>query len=266
MLFWYSFFSQQNNLYIILEKDTTRETAIYRAINIYYIMIFNNYTVDYATKILYPDIYHKSEKLTMFKYIYSSMKLGFNNKIEIESLGDLYKNFDNVKRYSCEHLYKENAEEFLSLYTNEVSSSIDIQEKLTNMCVNILGLDSDKSLYLIENHFQYIKNGIIILDNFTYQGIITHLKLGYLGRVSLFFNGMMTFLINIIYSKRHQIAINRLLNILRSHIQITSILSIIYDIILTVVIIFLFIRRVNNYCNQITLLKNTFQISKVELI
>ena len=265
MLFWYSFFSKEKNLYIILEKDTTLETAMYRAINVYYMMLFNNFTVDYATELLYPEIYNKGEPLTIFKYIYSSMKLGFNNKIEIESLGDLYKNFDNVKRYSCVNLYKENAEEFLEFYTNEVSSSIDIQEKLTNMCVNIIGLDSDKSLYLIENHFQYIKNGIIILDDFTYPGIITHLKLGYLGRVSLFFNGMMTFLINIIYSKRHLIAINRLLNILRSNIQITSILFILYDIILTDVIIFLFIRKVKNYCNQITLLRNTFQISKVEL-
>ena len=111
----------------------------------------------------------------------------------------------------------------------------------------------------------HIKNGILILDDFTYPGIITHLKLGYLGRVSLFFNGMMTFLINIIYSKRHLIAINRLLNLLRSNIQITSILFILYDIILTEVIIFLFIRKVKNYCNQITLLRNTFQISKVEL-
>ena len=264
MFIWFSFFTTQKNLYIILEKDAFLETAIYRAINIYYMMIFNNYTVDYATEILYPEIYSKSEQLSIFKYIYSSIKLGFNSKIEIENLGDLYKNFDKVKKYSCMYLYKENAEDFLNLYTNEVSS-IDIQEKLTNMCINILGLDSDKPLYFIENHFQYIKNGIIILDDFSYQGIISHLKLGYLGRVSLFFNAMITFLINNIYTKRHKIAIERILNILRRNIELTGILFILFDFILTVIIIFLFIRKVKNYCNQITLLKNTFQITKVEI-
>ena len=265
MIFWYSYFSQQKNLYIILEKDTTLETAIYRAINVYYMMIFNNFTVDYATEVLYPQVYQKSEPLDLFKYIYSSLKLGFNNKIEIENLGNLYKNFDNIAQYSCVYLYKENAEELLELYTNEISSAVNIQDKLTNMCMNIIGLDCDKSLYFIENHFQYIKNGIIILDDFTYPGIIAHLKLGYLGRVSLFFNGMMTFLINIIYSKRRSIAIERILNMLRNDIQLTGILFVLYDVILTFVIIFLFIRKIKNYCNQIALLKNAFQITKVEL-
>ena len=89
--------------------------------------------------------------------------------------------------------------------------------------------------------------------------------MGYLGRVSLFFNGMMTFLINIIYSKRRLIAIERILNMLRNDIQLTVILFVLYDVILTFVIIFLFIRKIKNYCNQIALLKNAFQITKVEL-
>ena len=126
-------------------------------------------------------------------------------------------------------------------------------------------MDSDKSLYLIENHFQYIKNGIINLNDFSYEGIISHLKEGYLGRISLFFNTIMTFLINIIYYKRHKIAVKRIIKILENHIRITGTVFILYDFVLTIIIIFFFIRKIKKYCNQIMLLKNTFQITKIEL-
>ena len=133
------------------------------------------------------------------------------------------------------------------------------------MCVNIIGLDSDKSLYLIENHFQYIKNGIINLDDNSYEGIISHLKDGYLGRISLFFNIIMTLLIEIIYYKRHRRAVQVMMKILKNSIQVCGFAFVLYDLVLTVIIIFFFIRRIKKYCNQILLLKNTFQITKVDL-
>ena len=265
MLFWDDYFKKQQNLYILLFKNINLETSIYRAINLYYMMVFNNFTANRATKILYPSIYNESESLSIFKYFYSTLKYGFNNKIEIEMVGSLYKNFEKVQKFSCGYLYQEEAKKVVDLYINEISSNDDIQNKLTNICINLIGLDSEKSLYLIENHFQYIKNGIINLDDFSYDGIILHLKKGYLGRISLFFNNIMTFLINIIYHQRHSIAIQRMLNILENHIQITGMVYILYDIVLTVIIIFFFISKIKKYCNQIMLLKNTFQITKMEL-
>ena len=94
-----------------------------------------------------------------------------------------------------------------------------------------------------------------------YKGI----RDGALGRISLFFNIIMTFLIDIVYYKRHRIAIKRIIKILESYIQITGFIFIFYDIVLTVIIIFFFIRRIKKYCNQILLLKNIFQITKMEL-
>jgi hypothetical protein len=265
MLFWDGYFTKQKYLNNLLLKNNNLETAIYRAINLYYMMVFNNLTSNFATEILYPSIYNESESLTIFKYFYSTLKYGFNNKIEIDNLGNLYKNFSNLESFTCGALYQDEAKDLINLYNSDINPNDDVQKKLTNMCIYFVGMDSDKSLYLIENHFQYIKNGIINLDDFSYEGIISHLREGALGRISLFFNIIMTFLINIVYYKRHKIAIQRIIKILESYIQITGFVFILYDLVLTIIIIFFFIRRIKKYCNQILLLKNTFQITKVEL-
>ena len=172
MLFWDSYFKKQKNLNNLLLKDNALETAIYRAINLYYMMVFNNLTSNFATEILYPSIYNESETLTIFKYFYSTLKYGFNKKIEIELLGNLYKNFSNLEKFTCGALYQEEAKDLVNIYIKDVNPNDDIQKKLTSMCIHFVGLDSDKTLYLIENHFQYIKNGIINLDDFSYEGII----------------------------------------------------------------------------------------------
>ena len=265
IFFWNDYFDTEVNLYQLISKNTNLETAIYRAINLYYMIIFNNFTIYDATKILYPQIYDPVESPTIFNYIYSAMKLGFNSKIEINSLGKLYQDFGNSKNFTCAGLFQVEAKDLMDLYIREISSKDDIQKKLTNMCINFIGMDSDKALYIIQNHFQYIKNGIITIDNFSYDGLISHLKAGYIGRSSLFFNTIVTNLINIIYSKRHRIAIERLLKLLKNNIQLTGILFIVYDVVLTIVIIFFFIRKIKNYCNQIILLKKTFQITKFEI-
>ena len=265
MLFWDGYFTKQKYLNNLLLKNNNLETAIYRAINLYYMMVFNNLTSNFATEILYPSIYNESESLTIFKYFYSTLKYGFNNKIEIDNLGNLYKNFSNLESFTCGALYQDEAKDLINLYNSDINPNDDVQKKLTNMCIYFVGMDSDKSLYLIENHFQYIKNGIINLDDFSYEGIISHLRDGALGRISLFFNIIMTFLINIVYYKRHTIAIQRIIKMLESYIQITGFVFVLYDIVLTVIIIFFFIRRIKKYCNQILLLKNTFQITKVDL-
>ena len=265
LLYWQNFFEKEKNLYILLNKDTDVETAIYRAINLYYMMVFNNLTIDNATSMLYPHIYNSSESLSFFKYIYSSLKLELNSKIEVESLGNLFKNFEGAKLFSCSNIYEDDAKEVINLYNSEISPDENIKEKLANMCLNFLGIDSETIIYIIENHFQYIKNGIINLNDFSYKGIIEHLKDGYLGRISLFFNSIMTFVINVFYLKRHQIAIGRLIKLLDKSLQISRLVFIFYDVVLTVIILFFFIRKIKNYCNQMILLKKVFQISKVEL-
>ena len=80
MLYWNNYFKKQNNLTKLLDKNIRLETSIYRAINIYYMMVFNNMTLKFATSIFYPDVYDEFESLSIFKYFYSALKLGFNIK------------------------------------------------------------------------------------------------------------------------------------------------------------------------------------------
>ena len=147
MLYWDNYFNKQNNLTKLLAKNINLETSIYRAINLYYMMVFNNMTLKFSTYVFYPDIYNELEYLSIFKYFYSSLKLGFNNKIEIEELGNIYKNFGNVEKFTCRDLYEEEGKRMINLYINQINSNDDIQRKLTSMCINFVGMDSDKYLY-----------------------------------------------------------------------------------------------------------------------
>ena len=44
------------------------------------------------------------------------MKYGFNNKIEIDNLGNLYKNFSNLESFTCGALYQDEAKDLINLY------------------------------------------------------------------------------------------------------------------------------------------------------
>lgn len=50
IFFWDDYFDTEVNLYQLITKNTNLETAIYRAINLYYMIIFNNFTIYDATK------------------------------------------------------------------------------------------------------------------------------------------------------------------------------------------------------------------------
>jgi hypothetical protein len=43
---WMNYFSQKSNLYTLIQKNISLEMSIYRAINVYDLMIFHNYTID----------------------------------------------------------------------------------------------------------------------------------------------------------------------------------------------------------------------------
>lgn len=56
------------------------------------------------------------------------MKLGFNSKIEINSLGKLYQDFENSKNFTCAGLFQVEAKDLMDLYIREISSKDDIQK------------------------------------------------------------------------------------------------------------------------------------------
>ena len=63
-----------------------------------------------------------------------------------------------------------------------------------------------------EIYFQYTKNGMLLFNNLSYEGIIYYIKHNpYISTVSLYFNIFMIFMISIINTKPHTEVINKLI-------------------------------------------------------
>ena len=260
-IIWYNYFKTKNDLYTLINKNCNLESSLYRAINIYILMIFNNSTISEVTQKIYPSLYDPKESISIIKSFYQDLKLAFNSKKEKDALGKLYEDVEDISNFTCQDIYELNSDIFEELEGSSVSQKPNnITGKLISMCENTKITESNDPRTLFERHFQRIKNGIITIDDYSYEGLINHLKEGNLGRVSLFFNNVLIYLLEIIFSKPHKTAVTKLLSILKKSILITELSFIIIDIIFILIILFFFISRIKKYCNQILLLKKTFKI------
>ena len=245
-----------------MKKNNNLETATYRAINIYNLIIFNNFTLREVTEYIYPEIYNPEEPISIIKTFYENLKYAFNNKKEKDILGkNLYQDLEDLYDFNCENLYELNNDFLEELYTSKVSNKPpNIKEKLIKICNNSKITESNDSRAVFERHIQYIKNGILSIDDYSYAGLIEHLKKEYLGGIANFFNVVIIYLLEVLFSKPHINATSKVLELLKRNILITEITFILIDIIFVVIIIFFFITKIKKYCNQILLLKNTFKI------
>jgi hypothetical protein len=224
-------------------------------------MIFDNFTINEVTKNIYPSLYNPNESISILKTFYEDLKLAFNSKKEKDSLGNLYEDIEDTSNFTCQQIYELNNDIFDELMESSVlEKPVDLKEKLISMCENTKLTESNDPRTLFERHFQRIKNGIVTINDFSYEGLIAHIKEGNLGRVALFYNNVIIYMLEIIYTKPHKLSVAKLLTLLKRYILLTELTFIVVDIIYIIIIIFFFISKIKKYCNQILLLKKTFKI------
>ena len=77
-----------------------------------------------------------------------------------------------------------------------------------------------------ERHFQYLKNEIISYGDYSYDSIINKLKTGNLGKITLIFNNIMIYLLEI-YSNIDKETINGFYEVMKKYILIIHVFRII---------------------------------------
>ena len=266
LIIWIKYFNIKNNLFTLIEKNNNVETTVYRAIDIYNLMIFHNFTLQEVSQNIYPQLYDPEEPISIIKTFYENLKYSFNSKKEKDSLTTkIYQDFEDTSNFTCEGLYELNSEKIDELDTSTVENKVDnILERLITICKTTRITESNDPRTVFERHFQDIKNGLVSIDDFTREGLLNHLKKRTLGKMSLFFNIIVIYLLEILYTKPHKYAINQILELLNVYIKITETSFIIIDIIFCIIIIFFFISNIKNYCDQILLLKNVFKIYEIQ--
>jgi hypothetical protein len=228
-------------------------------------MIFNNLTLNEISELFFGEKGNNTTENIYVKTFYDDLKLAFDSKKEKNKISGLYKDFEDYSNFTCEKLIEYNDENMVALAKNPKSKITgDIPSNLINLCIFSRVSESNDYRTIFEKHFQYIRNGILSIDDYSYEGLIKHIKDGdILSRISVFFNVMIMHILEVTNTLPHREAIKNTLSYLSQLILLSEIIFICCDIISIIFSLF-FYKSINNKCSQILLLKQIFKIVEIQ--
>ena len=262
---WNRYYTIKDNLYSLLKKDSELEISFYKAMNIYYLIIFDNCTTeDLAQDIFYEENNKINNGIQLVNSFYDDLYLVFNYELEVRILVSIFASGFPYFHFSCDNLYYMENDYLEKLKLNPVIKHMDnIEEKILKICQGT-GLDFNNEIAIaFANHYQNVIHAVNIINDFSYDGLIRHLKIGLLGKTFLNFNLILNYITDIINVKLHKVEYDNLLNVLTRYLFTTiSILVVIYFVVNSLIII-VFIWQLKKLCQQIILLKQVFQLREV---
>ena len=246
-------------------KNMSLEISIFRAINAYELMIFQNFSLNEITEIVLPK--NKTDNNALLKSFYNDLKLAFNSKKEKNTISDIYSDFEDKNNFSCENLFSSNNNELIKYIENMPESS-----SLTNITYNLISIckftkidDTNDFRTVFERHFQYIRNGILSLNIFSYEELFRHVTTdGILPRIIVFFNTIVINVLDVSYTVPHKDAVESLINKMRNLIELTEIIYFLIDIIAIFFVSLFYIPGINKLCKQILILRKIFKVSEIQ--
>ena len=265
LVFWTDYFNQKKNLYELIQKNILIESSIYRAINIYDLMVFHNYTLEEVTNNILSQ-YIGKEKNALIKSFYLDIETAFNSIKEKNKIKTVYEDFEDTSNFTCENLFKLNSDIINEILKYDKGNQLsNLTAHLTRICEFSRITESNDFRTVFERHFQYIRNGILSLNDFSYEGIIDHIiNDGTLSKISLFFNSIIIYIIEITNKIPFQNSISKILNKLESLILVSEVVFLFFDLVAILFVIFLYIRGINQLCSQIFVLRKIFQIFELQ--
>ena len=140
----------------------------------------------------------------------------------------------------------------------------DIKDKLIKICESSRLTETNDIITSLQRHYQRIKNGIVSITDFSYDGLINHVNSGVLGQITIFFNCILIYVIEVTNNKPHKNGIDNCLALFWRNILLTEGIYIGLDFVLIILSIFFFILNIKNYCDQLFLLKKIFKIFEIQ--
>ena len=265
VVLWTNYFNQKDNLFSLINKNCRLETGIYRALNGYDLMIFHNLTMDDITSFVLLEEENKEEQNAFIKSFYEDLKLAFNSKKEKNNIANIYEDFEDISEFTCENLYLAN-NDYIKELENEDKNNIivNITDNLIKICQFSRVTESKDYRTAYETHFQFIRNGLISIKNFTYEGLINNIiNSKYRVNISLFFYNIIIFILEVTNTIPHQTSFEQLISKFKSIFILSHILYFLYDIIAILFVVFFYISGINSLCNQIFVLKKIFKIYEI---
>jgi hypothetical protein len=228
-------------------------------------MIFHNYTLEEVSKFTFRD--SDKNKNQLLNSFYDDLKLAFDSKKEKNKIPDVFQDFEDQSNFTCEKLFEYNYDNIQLVKANPKAKDLNnLEQNLIEICENSKISESNDFRTVYERHFQYIKNGILSISDYTYDGLIEHIiGKGTIAKISLFFNVIILHILELTNTTPHRNGIN---NLLRRFGYVTIFSECVFILFIFIIIIFttFFFSSINNKCNQIILLKQTFKIVEIQEI
>ena len=264
IIYWKGYFNIKKNLFVFLGKNGSIDTSLSKSINFYDLMIFNNYTMDELAN-EYLDAKDKKQPSALLRIFYNDLKSAFNKEKERNEISSIYSDFDDKITFTCETLFELNYDNLEQIKNNPKSAELnDIKGNLIKLCENNGIADFKDYITVFEMHFQYIRNGMVSLTDFTYPGLIDHFNSGgTISRMSLLFNCIVIYVIEMSSEIPSRNGMNNLLHLLELSTRFTELFFLFFDIILINIVLFVYINNIKRYCKQIFLLMEIFKIFKI---
>ena len=268
LLLWINYFSKRTYLFNIISKNAKLEKSCYEAVNIYELMIFHNYTLDEMINYLELSPINENNNTNhdsnlIFNSFYQDLYLVFDLEKDQRYMGDLYQDFEDLAEFNCINMVVTFHYEILE-EVDEIMTELDLKQKLVDICVISHITESKNIKTIFERHFQFMKNGMLSLTDFSYEGLNKNLDSTIIGRIAFFFFTTTIYIIEVTTSKPHKESINKMMNLLGFRLLITEIIFLVFGVALILIILFFYIYNINKFCNQIFLLKKTFNIFEMQ--
>ena len=261
---WDDYFSKKVKLFNIITKNAKLEKSCYEAINLYELMIFNNYTLDELANIF--EISSQSSNETegnesnpIFNSFFQDLYLLFDKEKDQTNMLSLFKDFEDLAEFNCINMVVTFKYEIIEK-CHEILEGVNLKQKLVDICIISHITESKDIKTIFERHFQFMKNGMLSLTDFSFEGLNKNLDSTIIGRIAFFFFSTTIYIIEVTTSKPHKDSIQKLMSLLNQRILITEISFIIFGVALIFIIMFYYIYNINNFCKQIFLLRKTFNI------
>jgi hypothetical protein len=267
IILWLDYFSRRKYLFNIIQKSSKLEESCYEAVNIYELMIFNNFTLDEMIEHLELSPNNNNgnnyDSNLIINSFYQNLFLVFDFEKDSRKIGDLYQDFEDLSEFNCENLYFAFQYEILE-EVDVLINEYNLKKKLTDICEVSHITESKNAKTIYERHFQYIKNGMLSLNDFTFEGLNKNIDTGLMGSILIFFVTTTIYVIEVTTNTPHKESIRKIMYLLSFNIIITEIMFLVFGVALILLIIFFYIYNINKFCNQIFLLKKTFNIFEMQ--
>ena len=203
------------------------------------------------------------ENNILLKTFYEDIQLVFNSNKEKNSIQNIFQDFEKELNFTCDTLFELNREKIQKIENN--TSLKNVTYNLISLCEFLRVTGSNDYRTVFQRLFQNIKNGIVLITDFKYEGLIKYIKTEEsLGRISLFFDTIVISVIKIAFSDPYKKAIENLIKLLKELIQLSLIIFLLCDIIAILFVKFLYEPGINKLCNQIFVLRKVFKIYEIQ--